>query len=93
MIAFEVYLNGEKLCTAGLGDLGVVSAILGWRGTQPYKDGTAPEGPALDFSVRDLTSPAAEHVEWAHPEVHLNDEIRIRLVESTLVDEPRKLGA
>ena len=91
MIAFEVHLNGEKLCTAGLGDLGVISAILGWRGKQPYKDGTVPEGAALDFSVRGLTNPAGEHVEWAHPQVHIHDEIRIRIVDVDQVDPPFKL--
>jgi hypothetical protein len=49
------------------------------------------EGSSLDFSVRGLTNPAGEHVEWAHPQVHLNDEIRIRIVDVGQVDEPFKL--
>ena len=67
MTAFEVYLNGEKLCTAGLGEAGVTSAILSWRGTQAYKDGTAPGAASTEFSVRGLTSPTGEHVRWAEP--------------------------
>jgi hypothetical protein len=91
MIAFEVYLNGEKLCTAGLGDLGVLSAILSWRGTQPYQDGTAPKLASLEFTISGLTSPAGDHVRWAEPQVHLDDEIRIRVVETSQADEPQNL--
>jgi hypothetical protein len=91
MTAFEVYLNGEKLCTAGLGEAGVISAILSWRGTQAYKDGTAPEAASTEFSVRGLTSPAGEHVRWAEPKVQAGDEIRIRVVDAELADTPRKL--
>ncbi len=91
MTAFEVHLNGEKLCTAGLGDTGVVSAILSWRGNQPYKDGTAPESASIEFSVSGLISPAGEHVRWAEPKVQVGDEIRIRVVDIGRADVPKKL--
>jgi hypothetical protein len=91
MIAFEVHLNGEKLCTAGLGDVGVISAILSWRGNQPYKDRTMAATAAIEFSVRGLTSPAGEHVRWADPKVQVGDEIRIRVINSDRPDAPTKL--
>jgi hypothetical protein len=91
MTAFEVYLNGEKLCMAGLGDAGVVSAILSWRGNQPFKDGAAPESASIEFSVLGLTSQAGEHVRWAEPKVRVGDEIRIRIVDVGRADAPQKL--
>jgi hypothetical protein len=30
MLCFEVSLNGERLCTAGVGEYGVLSTILTW---------------------------------------------------------------
>lgn len=90
MTAFEVHLNGQKLCTAGLGDVGVLSVILSWRGTQPYKDGTAPGAAAIEFTVTGLTSPAGENVHWAEPAVKAGDEIRIRVVDTDRVDAPQK---
>ena len=36
---FEVQLNGKKLCTAGVGDSGVLTTSLAWRGSQPYQKG------------------------------------------------------
>jgi hypothetical protein len=91
MTAFEVYLNGEKLCTAGLGDAGVLSAILSWRGAQPYKDGTKPDAPSIEFSVGGLTSPAGENVRWAEPSVRAGDEILIRIVDTEFVDTAQKV--
>jgi hypothetical protein len=42
MIAFEAYLNGKKICVAGVGDSGVLSAFLWWHGPHPYKKGGPP---------------------------------------------------
>ncbi len=72
----------------GLGEVGVVSAILSWRGTQAY--GTAPETPSIEFSVRGLTSPTGEQVSWADPKLQAGDEIRIRVVDSERPDAPKK---
>jgi hypothetical protein len=32
MKAFEVFINGHRLCLAGVGDNGVLSAIVNWVG-------------------------------------------------------------
>ena len=39
MIAFEVHPNGKRTCTAGVGQLGVLSTCLNWRGPQPCQQG------------------------------------------------------
>ena len=39
MTAFEVYLNGKRICTAGVGEVGVLSTSLAWRGTQQHRGG------------------------------------------------------
>jgi hypothetical protein len=35
MIAFEVSLNGKRVCTAGVQDFGVLSAIVSWVRRRP----------------------------------------------------------
>ena len=46
MIAFEVYLNGKKLCLAGVGNDGVLAAIT------DYVTGIRPDRPAVSYLLR-----------------------------------------
>ena len=50
MTAFEVYLNGKKICTAGVGEAGVLSTSLAMRPDCLYGDppGGFPRLAALD---------------------------------------------
>jgi len=38
MLAFEIHLNGKRLCTAGIGEPGALSAILTWVRGEPRKE-------------------------------------------------------
>jgi len=82
MRAFEVYLNKKRLCLAGIGDNGVMSAILnhviGGKG-----------GDEVNFRVGGLVVPANEHVIWKELKLNTGDEIRVRIVESKVVDKSR----
>src|SRR5262245_44001332 len=82
MIAFEVYLNGRKLCLAGVGNDGVLAAIT------DYVAGSRPD--RLHLQVGGLLSPQEEHVCWRNAKLNLGDEITIRIVEATSVDRPRE---
>jgi hypothetical protein len=75
MIAFEVWVNGEKKCTAGVGDKGVLNAIM-----------NGPSHPHL--SVGGLSG--EEHVRWLerNGELKVGDEVTIRIVETDQIDEP-----
>ena len=97
MLCFEVYQNGEKVCTAGLGDEGVLTAILTWvshrpeviaaRAAQGIPDNEPVE---MFFRVGGLDSVSDEHLEWLHAEVQIGDEIRIRVVERSAGDTPSR---
>src|ERR1700686_3917331 len=56
MRAFEVSVNGEKLCLAGIGDDGVLTTIVTWAGRQGDRD--------LFLQVGGLISRTKEHVHW-----------------------------
>lgn len=106
MIAFEITLNGKRLCTSGIRQLGNLGAHLDWsRGPQV--------GPATGFEHEDellqLTvagvnvrykprkSPQlkrgfryAESLEWTACKLRSGDEVTIRVVNVARVDRPRK---
>jgi hypothetical protein len=91
MRAFVTYLNGRKLCTAGVGADGVLSTILTWTGPVG-SPGRSKQGGILGelfLDVGGLVSPADEHVRWRHHRIKVGDEICIKVVESKLVDPPR----
>ena len=89
MIAFEVHLNGKKLRTAGVGDLGVLTTCLSWRGPQPYEKG----GPSVPEYVRlDVGGLACsgENLRWLDRKLKRGDTVSIKVVEVSSADKPRE---
>jgi hypothetical protein len=83
MRAFKVYLNGKKLCQAGIGDHGVLSAIVTWV--------AGDDGGDLFMEVGGLVSPIQEHVHWiSQKPLSIGDEIQVKIVETASVDKPAK---
>jgi len=86
MIAFQVSLNGERLCTAGVGDKGVLSAIVTW--VLRTADGV-PSPSELSLSVGGLAADA--HLEWPAPRhLAVGDEVTVRIVEAAEADPPAR---
>jgi hypothetical protein len=84
MRAFEVYLNGKRLCLSGVGDDGVLSAIVS---AMMRKKRTKRRGD-LSLSVGGLVSPVREHVTWVRQNLRVGDEISVKVVETNSTDEP-----
>jgi hypothetical protein len=82
MRAFQVHLNGKKLCVAGIGDDGVLTTIVSYAARQGVAD--------VFLQVGGLqTSPTKEHVRWVNQKpLSVGDEIRIQFVEASSVDAP-----
>ena len=73
MRAFDVSLNGEKLCLAGVGERGVLSAIVSWVAGDRGED--------LFLHVGGLAN--EEHIDWVRQRhLRVGDEIRVKVVES-----------
>lgn len=100
MKCFEVYRNGEKLCVAGVGEFGVLSAIVTWVVHSPEKLARwAAEGreetpqEKLDLTVDGMGGPddtivPHEHLRWVDCDVTVGDEILVKVVEQPTADEP-----
>jgi hypothetical protein len=82
MRAFEVYLNDKRVCTAGIGGDGVMNTMVDYV-----------KGPGRDelyLRIGGLISPTKEHVIWSNAELKAGDEVRVKIVELDLVDEPQE---
>lgn len=100
MLCFEVYRNGEKLCTAGIGDFGVLTAVLTWVSHEPEKlkkwaaSGIPETEPTrLELEVGGLgrcVGEAGEHLKWVESDLVVGDEIRIRVVDVPVADPPSR---
>jgi hypothetical protein len=83
MRAFEIHLNGKKLCLAGI-DKGILAATVNWVARPRRSDEVG------GFSVGGLIDPTEQHVEWTNRKLHIGDDLRIKIVEKDAVDKPRK---
>ena len=83
MICFEVYINGQKVCLAGIGNDGVLSIMTTFIASG--------ESQRTDFRVGVLIKIDAEtqqQVEWLDRELKVGDEITIKIVEAENYDAP-----
>ena len=81
MRAFKVTLNGKKLCLAGVGERGVLTAIVDWVAQD--------RGEELSLQVGGLANEA--HLKWTRQKrLRVGDEIRVKIVEAASVDKPVK---
>jgi hypothetical protein len=79
MRGLEVHLNGNKLCTAGVGKDGVLNTIVDVVGcAENYYE--------MGMRVGGLEN--GEFLIWARSELRVGDEIRIRIVEDEPFDSP-----
>jgi hypothetical protein len=81
MRAFEVYVNGERLCVAGVSAASVLTVILDYVGRD--------EGHS-HLRVGGLLIPEQDHVYWLDRNLGIGDDIRIKVIESEAVDAPVK---
>jgi hypothetical protein len=85
MRAFEVYINEERACLAGIGENGVLTAIVSWVSNDQPQD---------RFEIGALNGLSRRHVSWGTFALNVGDEIRVKLVDVDLdaVDEPSSVG-
>lgn len=83
MIAFRIYVNGRKRCVAGIGDDGVLAAIVNSVRRKGKGD--------LALEMGGLISHTREHVNWLQREpLRVGDRIKLEIIEADSVDEPAK---
>jgi hypothetical protein len=81
MIAFEVFINGHRICLAGVGNDGVLNAIVNWAGRSDSVGDTF-------LRVGGLDSITHEFLRWNVPSIGVGAEILVKVVEASSVDPP-----
>lgn len=80
----EVSIDGEVVCTAGLSDPGVLTAIL----TYHWKQKQLQHEETISLGVSGFLSKDREHCNWLNRELEVGTTITLRLIETDAVDEP-----
>jgi hypothetical protein len=83
MVALEVFVNGDRVCLAGVGEKGILSAIIDWADSPHGESETS-------LSVSGLDSSTGEHLHWNVPSVGMATEVLARFVDASVVDSPAK---
>lgn len=86
MKAFLVRLNGKRLCAAGVGPNGVLTAIVNWVGGGSRRTAEGHFG----FHVGGLDSRTGEHIDYETPELKLGDKVTVEITEADQVDPETK---
>jgi hypothetical protein len=91
MICFEVSVNGNRLCTVGVGEHGVLTAILSWVWSQSERGGPAEKEEGrrkANLHVGGLMN--EEHVSWLEDPflIGVGDVVTLKVNRSESVDEP-----
>ena len=91
MIAFRVSLNGKELCTAGVRNFGVLSAIVTWVRRKPAhnRNGKTMKE-KLTADIGGLDSKTNEHLKWLSRRLRIGDRLAIEVVESEGGDRPKR---
>ena len=98
MVAFDVFLNDERLCVAGVGDFGVLTACITWVAHAPgkleqLKAESSVEQPQANLNLdvgglRNDERSSPLHVRWTDTALRLGDEIRIRVTDAAEINAP-----
>jgi hypothetical protein len=78
MRALEVLVNGRRVCLAGIGPKGIVSAIVD-RLSGGHEE-------RISLSV--FGAVGTRHRRWATPAIGVGDEVLIRVLDAPEVDPP-----
>jgi hypothetical protein len=76
MLCFDVRVNGESVAMAGVGESGVMHAIVGWVSREGRPDD---ERPDLELRVGGLVADA--HLEWVERPLQVGDRVEVIVVE------------
>ncbi len=77
------------MCTAGVGDAGVLTTSLAWRGPQPYQKGGPSVAEYLRLDVGGLAD-SGEHLRWLDRKLRRGDVVSIKVVEVDSADRARE---
>lgn len=89
MVCFEIWVNGERLCTSGVGDFGNLTTILKWVQFSPEEIVSEQMMEKLQCLV--IWGEADnKHFAWTGKKLQIGDAVTIRIIEGATPDKPAK---
>jgi hypothetical protein len=86
MTGFQVFINGKSIYTAGIGDLGVMQAVIDWA-CLPTKRGPLFKHLLITTSTaKDSSNHPRQY--WPIAPLKIGDEVTIKIVEVESADPP-----
>ena len=82
MVGFEVSINGQRHCTAAIGDVGFIIAQVLWKGGAD----SLPVDGLMELRVGGVNIPKSEGLDWPMPTLALGDEVSIKIVKTERPD-------
>jgi hypothetical protein len=86
MIGFEFSVNGERLYTVGVGDIGRIIAQMEWTNGKINPDVFVRN--SIWVGARAHSPMLGKHRHWQCRELKLGDEVTIKVVETDSPDQP-----
>lgn len=80
MRAFQILLNGKKICIAGIQKDGVLTTTITYV---PFR-----KSQETRLYIGGLETDKDEHLFWKEAILHTGDELRVRIIETKSVDLP-----
>ncbi len=80
MKAFQVRLNGQQVCTAGVEEGGIASVVLSWWSVNPPHP-PSPDG-RFSLIVYGVDPASGSWVDWPMPDVSVGDEVSVKILEA-----------
>ena len=96
MIAFEVLVNGTRLCVAGIGESGVLTSMVVFAAGQRLVDesSSAEERGTKHLRIggwKKTADDSSRQCEWLKRTLSVGDEVVLRILEVDTVDEPSQV--
>ena len=90
MICFQVEINGKKLCTAGVGEFGVLTTVVSLVRNRQAHSATddIPEAQLKVGGTTSLSDNVHENVVWTSSSLKVGDELRIVITDQLQPDDP-----
>lgn len=83
MICFEIYINKQKVCRAGVGDDGVLSVIVNFKLSDESQRTYCSVG-----GITKINTKTSQQIEWLDRELSVGDVLTVKIVESEIYDMP-----
>ena len=92
MLAFELFVDDERICLAGMEDWAVMSVIL--SAVRPRADREPPRHGELEVTAgglsEDDSNGVAHHARWARVKLAVGSKVTVNVVETDQPDPPTR---